>query len=104
MGGGGILKGVGIGVEKQQQHMKASKMKIWLIRATTSVLLWTCIVQLTAIGETWTPRVLNVWPPCFNSNSASSVVHDALPSLPPRLLPPKSASHPFRNLFFYLLI
>lgn len=82
---GGILKGGG-GEKQQQQQLKGSKMKVWMIRATTSVLLWTCIVQLTAIGETWGPRVLNVWPPCFNSDAASSVVHD---TLPPRLLPPK---------------
>ncbi|KAG0466385.1 hypothetical protein HPP92_017965 [Vanilla planifolia] len=30
-----------------------SKMKLWMIRATTTVLLWTCAVQLTALGEMW---------------------------------------------------
>ncbi|KAI9174898.1 hypothetical protein LWI28_024332 [Acer negundo] len=86
---GGILKGESRGgVDKQ---LKGSKMKLWMIRATTSVLLWTCIVQLTAISDTWGPRVLNVWPPCFNreTDAASSLVHDTLPSIPQRVLPPK---------------
>lgn len=40
-------------------------MKLWMIRATTTVLLWTCLVQLTALGELWGPRVLKGWPSCF---------------------------------------
>jgi hypothetical protein len=39
-------------------------MRLWLLRATTTVLLWTCVVQLTAVGETWGPRVLRGWPSC----------------------------------------
>ena len=67
--------------------------------ATTSVLLWTCIVQLTALGDLWGPRVLKGWPSCFlpdssssSSSSASSAVNNAVtvPSVPPRVLPPKS--------------
>lgn len=86
---GGILKGESRGVEKQ---LKTSRTKLWMIRATTSVLLWTCIVQLTALGETWGPRVLTVWPPCFNreSDAASAAVHDKDLSAPARVLPPKS--------------
>ncbi|KAK9926174.1 hypothetical protein M0R45_023418 [Rubus argutus] len=68
-----------------------SKMKLWMIRATTSVLLWTCIVQLTALGDMWGPRVLKGWPSCFSQESAvaSSVLQDKLPSVPARVLPPK---------------
>ena len=40
-----------------------SRMKLWVVRATTTVLLWTCVVQLTAVGDTWGPRVLKGWPP-----------------------------------------
>lgn len=32
------------------------KMKIWMIRALTSILIWTCLVQLTTLGEMWRPR------------------------------------------------
>ncbi|XP_021909575.1 uncharacterized protein At1g04910-like [Carica papaya] len=83
----GLLKGG----ENRLEKLKGSRMKMWMIRATTSVLLWTCIVQLTAIGEMWGPRVLTGWPSCFSHESG--VVMDALqdnvPAVSARVLPPK---------------
>ncbi|KAL2479113.1 O-fucosyltransferase family protein [Forsythia ovata] len=75
-----------------------SRMKLWMIRATTSVLLWTCFVQLTALGETWGPRVLKGWPSCFSQESAAAGGGGAAgialdvkfsPELPARVLLPK---------------
>ncbi|XP_057722112.1 rhamnogalacturonan I rhamnosyltransferase 1-like [Arachis stenosperma] len=73
-----------------------SRMKMWMIRATTSVLVWTCVVQLTTLGEMWGPRVLKGWPSCFTHDSSSSSAVSALdfdsqllPSPRPVLLPPK---------------
>ncbi|KAM0898770.1 hypothetical protein ACQ4PT_021728 [Festuca glaucescens] len=43
---------------------RSRMMRLWVLRATTTVLLWTCLVQLTAVGETWGPRVLRGWPSC----------------------------------------
>jgi hypothetical protein len=82
--------GVVKGVEKIRISISrpSSKMKVWMIRATTSVLLWTCVVQLTTIGEMWGPRVLKGWP----SQSASAALQENVPSLPARVLPPKSQS------------
>lgn len=103
------LKAMG-GVEKLRSSMSVSmsrsRMKLWMIRATTSVLLWTCIVQLTALGDLWGPRVLKGWPSCFlqdsSSSSSSAAVNNAVtvPSVPPRVLPPKSEFF----LFFLCLI
>ena len=61
-----------------------SRMKLWMIRATTMVLLWTCALQLTALSETWGSRFLEGWPSCF--------FHDPEPAfgLHSPLLPPKS--------------
>ncbi|CAJ1975494.1 unnamed protein product [Sphenostylis stenocarpa] len=64
---------------------RSSRMKLWMIRATTSVLLWTCVVQLTALGDMWGPRVLKGWPSCFTHESALT----ELPSATPVVLPPK---------------
>ncbi|KAK7411301.1 hypothetical protein VNO78_02734 [Psophocarpus tetragonolobus] len=64
---------------------RSSRMKLWIIRATTSVLLWTCVVQLTALGDMWGPRVLKGWPSCFTHESALI----ELPSATPKVLPPK---------------
>lgn len=67
-----------------------SRMKLWIIRATTSILLWTCLVQLTALSETRGLRVLKGWPSCFSQESAAVAldVHSHLA----RVLPPKSES------------
>uniref|UniRef100_A0A2P2M3Q0 O-fucosyltransferase family protein n=3 Tax=Rhizophora mucronata TaxID=61149 RepID=A0A2P2M3Q0_RHIMU len=64
-----------------------------MIRATTSVLLWTCIVQLTTIGEMWSTRALKGWPSHFSHESSSSAAAAALqeniPAVPAIVLPPK---------------
>nr|XP_043636904.1 rhamnogalacturonan I rhamnosyltransferase 1-like isoform X2 [Erigeron canadensis] len=78
-------------IEKIKANAKKyPKVKIWIIRGTTMVLLWTCLVQLTALGDTWGPRVLKGWP------SSSSFTKDShsldvklLPSVPAKVLPPK---------------
>ncbi|GAU23262.1 hypothetical protein TSUD_281550 [Trifolium subterraneum] len=70
---------------KNTVSVRSSRMNLWMIRATTSVILWICIVQLTAFGDMWGPRVLKGWPSCFTHESAIM----ELPSSVPRVLPPK---------------
>jgi hypothetical protein len=83
--GSGSGSGLGSGSGK-------GRMKLWMIRATTSVILWTCIVQLTAIGDLWGPRVLKGWPSCFTHDSVSNsrAMDVQFQSMRPPLLPPKS--------------
>ncbi|XP_004299271.1 PREDICTED: uncharacterized protein At1g04910-like [Fragaria vesca subsp. vesca] len=90
------IKGLGGGEKLKNSLLQTtspsrSRMKLWMIRATTSVLLWTCVVQLTALGDMWGPRVLKGWPSCFSQESAvaSSVLQDRTTSVPARVLPPK---------------
>lgn len=71
---------------KNTVTVRSSRMNLWMIRATTSVILWICIVQLTAFGDMWGPRVLKGWPSCFTQESAIVEFPTALP----RVLPPKS--------------
>ncbi|KAF2312904.1 hypothetical protein GH714_040964 [Hevea brasiliensis] len=85
----GMVNGMVKGVEKVKS-ISRSKMKMWMIRATTSVLLWTCVVQLTTIGEMWGPRVLKGWPSCFSHESAA-VLEEKVLAVPARVLPPKRA-------------
>lgn len=76
-------------IEKLKSSMVSkSRMKLWMIRATTSVLLWTCLVQLTALGEMRGPMVLKGWPSCFSQDSAMDV--KLVQAIPARVLPPKS--------------
>lgn len=70
---------------KNSVPVRSSRMNMWMLRATTTVILWICIVQLTAFGDMWGPRVLKGWPSCFTHESA--IIE--LPSTKPRVLPPK---------------
>ncbi|KAF6140043.1 hypothetical protein GIB67_001784 [Kingdonia uniflora] len=84
------FKPFGVGLEKSKNSSfmvsSRSRMKLWMIRATTTILLWTCLVQLTALGEMWGPRVLKGWPSCF----MDSHLDVKLVSVPPKIpLPPK---------------
>lgn len=71
-----------------------SRVRPWLIRLTTTVLLWTCIVQLISLREVWGPGVLKGWPSCFSQESAAAAVlgiQEKTLSVPPKIvLPPKS--------------
>ncbi|KAK3409281.1 hypothetical protein EUGRSUZ_J01413 [Eucalyptus grandis] len=65
-----------------------SGMKLWILRATTTALIWICVVQLMAIGETWGPRLLKGWPSCFNPADHSLAFQSS--SIPAKVrLPPK---------------
>lgn len=71
-----------------------SRVKLWAVRATTTVLLWTCVVQLTAVGDTWGPRVLKGWPSCLSAPDEAAVALPATarpePVVEKAALPPKS--------------
>lgn len=67
-----------------------SRVKLWMIRAITSILLWTCVVQLMALGEMWGPRLLKGWPSCFSHNSDLSLAAQFSPLPAKIVLPPKS--------------
>ncbi|XP_066319416.1 rhamnogalacturonan I rhamnosyltransferase 1-like [Miscanthus floridulus] len=72
-----------------------SSLKLWMLRATTTVLLWTCVVQFTAVGNSWTwgPRVLKGWPSCRTAREAAAVTTTRLampePVVEKAPLPPK---------------
>ncbi|KAF8389891.1 hypothetical protein HHK36_024409 [Tetracentron sinense] len=84
------LKSLGeIKVERLKISMVSrSRMKLWMIRATTTLLLWTCVVQLLALGEMWGPKVLKDWPSRFAPADSSLALK--LSSVPAKVtLPPK---------------
>ncbi|XP_050228505.1 rhamnogalacturonan I rhamnosyltransferase 1 [Mercurialis annua] len=63
-----------------------SSMKLWILRAITTACLWTCVVQLMALGEIWGPRLLKGWPSCFSHPDQIA----QLSSLPAKVVhPPK---------------
>ncbi|KAL2499835.1 O-fucosyltransferase family protein [Abeliophyllum distichum] len=78
-----------VGVENTK-FLTAShaNLKLWILRAITTLLLWTCIIQLVALGEVWGPNLLKSWPSC---SSPPDVYTESNVSLTRRemLLPPK---------------
>ena len=69
-----------------------SRMSLWMIRAMTILLLWSCFVHLVALGEMWGPRLLKGWPSCFNhGHDFPMAAAQDMASLPMKIaLPPKS--------------
>ncbi|KAL4573766.1 hypothetical protein LXL04_020583 [Taraxacum kok-saghyz] len=67
-------------------YAKSPKSKLRIIGATTAVLLWTFVVQLTAIGDAWGPMVLKGWA-SHSSLSATDYDVKLLPIVPARVLP-----------------
>jgi rhamnogalacturonan I rhamnosyltransferase len=48
------------------------RVKLWMWRAATVILLWLCTVQLSALADLWGPRVLKGWPSCLIASPYSS--------------------------------
>lgn len=92
--------------EKSNKGLMGSRprMKLWMIRATTTVLLWTCVVQLTALGEMWGPRVLKGWPSCFTPSDSPMAVKSSASVAERIALPPKSRFFQFPSLFLFFLV
>ncbi|GMH04384.1 hypothetical protein Nepgr_006223 [Nepenthes gracilis] len=72
MGFKGILFGNSKIDRMSSSMVNRSRMKLWIMRATTTMLLWACLVQLMASGEMWRPRLLKGWPSCFDSAASDS--------------------------------
>ncbi|KAL1538836.1 Rhamnogalacturonan I rhamnosyltransferase 1 [Salvia divinorum] len=75
--------------ETMYLRLSHARMKLWILRLITTLLIWICIMQFVAVGEDWGPKLLKSWPSC----SIPPIKHDAanvssfLPKRPH--LPPK---------------
>ncbi|URE27877.1 GDP-fucose protein O-fucosyltransferase [Musa troglodytarum] len=77
------------GEGKAEKLKSRSRLKLWMIRTMTTVLLWTCVLQLTALGGTWGPRVLKGWPSCFTPSFSPLSLKRVTPVVEKIALPPK---------------
>jgi hypothetical protein len=68
---------------------RTKRFQVWFIRVCSSILLWTCLVQLLTVGE--------LWHPSFMANTTVSIVKP--PHHPPPLLP---LSKSYSLSFFFL--
>lgn len=56
--------------------IQRTRLQVWFIRICSSILIWTCLVQLVTVGELWHPRLLT-------GRRAFSKMSAVLPSPPP---------------------
>ncbi|XP_021897729.1 uncharacterized protein At1g04910 isoform X2 [Carica papaya] len=67
-----------------------TRLQVWFIRVCSSILLWTCLVQLVAVGELWHPRLLVT---LTSQISRFARLEQPLPvQSPPPLLPARNYS------------
>lgn len=66
-------------VQAMQPVHQRTRLQVWFIRVCTSILIWTCLVQLVAVGELWHPRLLTGLTSRFTGKSIMHV-EDAVPS------------------------
>ncbi|XP_019170918.1 PREDICTED: uncharacterized protein At1g04910-like [Ipomoea nil] len=67
------------------QVIQRTRLRVWFIRVCSSILIWTCLVQLVALAEFWRPRSLVG---VAGLTKLSARIEDKLPSPPPPPLPP----------------
>lgn len=71
-----------------------TRLQVWFIRLCSSLFLWTCLVQLVAVGELWHPHLLsNI---TNRISQISQIPVQVVTSPPPPLLP--------ASKFFFLLV
>ncbi|XP_054801657.1 rhamnogalacturonan I rhamnosyltransferase 1-like [Prosopis cineraria] len=66
------LKILGSGkIERPKRLIIRPRIKVWMVRTITTVILWSCVVQLMALCDLWAPRLLKDMP-CYFSHTDSS--------------------------------
>ncbi|KAL8161494.1 hypothetical protein V2J09_012983 [Rumex salicifolius] len=90
------------GSQARFEKAPRTRLKAWFVRVCSGILLWTCLVQLVAVGELWQPRFITGFsnvlfhdsqsPPLRVSSTALSPSSTLPP--PPTLLPPPTLQLP----------
>ncbi|KAI4352363.1 hypothetical protein L6164_006624 [Bauhinia variegata] len=75
-------------VDKPKRLIIRPRIKLWMARAATTVIIWTCFVQLMALGEFWGPRLLKGIPHCFSHPDASMAMAEGKSYFPPKAVLP----------------
>ncbi|KAI4346741.1 hypothetical protein L6164_007613 [Bauhinia variegata] len=75
-------------VEKSRGLVMRPRIKLWMARAATTMILWTCFVHLMVLGEFWGPRLLKGMPYCFNRPDVSMAMAEEKSYFPPKVVLP----------------
>ncbi|KAI7745513.1 hypothetical protein M8C21_019940 [Ambrosia artemisiifolia] len=71
------------------QVIQRTRLQVWFIRVCSSILIWTCLVQLVTVGELWHPKFLTgIFNPINVSNRVSYEGTVIVTPPPPSPLPP----------------
>ncbi|XP_057769805.1 rhamnogalacturonan I rhamnosyltransferase 1-like [Salvia miltiorrhiza] len=71
--------------ETMYLRVSHARMKLWTLRLITTLLIWTCVIQLVAVGEVWGPKLLKSWPSCSIHDATNvSSFQPKQPHLPPK--------------------
>ncbi|KAL3675927.1 hypothetical protein R1sor_025875 [Riccia sorocarpa] len=67
-----------VGKVKPPVPLPRARLHVWFLRASTSIFLWTCLIQLTAFRELWQPNCFilasnNFIPPLLCGSSSNSL-------------------------------
>ncbi|KAK7374678.1 hypothetical protein VNO80_08115 [Phaseolus coccineus] len=71
-------------IEKHESFIIRPRIKVWMTRAITIVVLWTSLVQLIALGELLGPSLLKGMPHCFSTPAVEKDLAPAKVVLPPK--------------------
>ncbi|PKI36796.1 hypothetical protein CRG98_042745, partial [Punica granatum] len=66
-----------------------TRLQVWFIWVCSSILLWTCLVQLVTVGELWHPQFLNKISNRLSHYPLPVVIEDPVQS-PPPLVPARN--------------
>lgn len=78
-----------------------SRLQMWFIRICSCVLLWTCLVQLMAIGDLWRPMLPTRFALAPFSNRLTKIPHFSFHPPPPQLPTPATPPPPLLPLRMY---
>ncbi|KAK9114291.1 hypothetical protein Syun_021088 [Stephania yunnanensis] len=67
---------------------KKTRLRVWFVRVCSSIVLYTCIVQLVAVGELWHPRLLSTLSSRITTITYFSILHPEQSIPVPAPLPP----------------
>ncbi|KAL2329770.1 hypothetical protein Fmac_017351 [Flemingia macrophylla] len=71
-------------VEKHESLIVRPRIKVWMARTITIVVLWTSLVQLVALAELLGPSFLKGMPHCFSNPVVGNFLTPAKVVLPPK--------------------
>ncbi|KAD2393653.1 hypothetical protein E3N88_40630 [Mikania micrantha] len=70
------------------QVIQRTRLQVWFIRVCSSILIWTCLVQLLTISELWHPKFFTGFFNSVNVSTRLSTEATTTVPMPPPQLPP----------------